>query len=548
MCGFIGKNKTFAPVLTAGLITVFVSAFFFYSLGAEREKNPQNNQETPQRVSVHDPSVVEAKNGEYYIFGSHLAGAKSKDLIQWKSLGSDYDNVTSNWLYGNLRDNLKESFLWAGYDDGDCSGGKYAVWAPDVIWNPYYKNEDGSKGAYMIYYSASSTWRRSCIGYGVSKEIEGPYTYVDTVVYSGFTKDGRTDGNSSRNTRWDNDYLNLKKLVDSGVLKDGISSQWFNGNEWNHHYGPNAIDPTLFFDQSGKKLYMVYGSWSGGIYLCELNRETGEIKYPGTDFVDEVSGNYVDRYFGVHLAGGNHQSGEGPYITYDRESGYYYLYETYGSLTADGGYNMRLFRSRNVTGPYLDASGKNAADSYRNNEQYGIKLIGNYRLGTSSTGYKAAGHNSALIDSKGDRYLVYHQRFDNGTEFHEVRVHQQFLSQNGWPVTAVYEHKNDPIGHYNTREVLGKYVLYDHGQKTTSDMIKKETITLLENGKIQGDRNGTWEKIKGKNYDYITLLINGTEYQGVFFKQHDENGTPEPVMTFTAVGNDNTCIWGSMAE
>lgn len=548
MCGFIGKNKTFAPVLTAGLITVFVSAFFFYSLGAEREKNPQNDQETPQRVSVHDPSVVEAKNGEYYIFGSHLAGAKSKDLIQWKSLGSDYDNVTNNWLYGNLRDNLKESFLWAGYDDGDCSGGKYAVWAPDVIWNPYYKNEDGSKGAYMIYYSASSTWRRSCIGYGVSKEIEGPYTYVDTVVYSGFTKDGRTDGNSSRNTRWDNDYLNLKKLVDSGILKDGISSQWFNGNEWNHHYGPNAIDPTLFFDQSGKKLYMVYGSWSGGIYLCELNRETGEIKYPGTDFVDEVSGNYVDRYFGVHLAGGNHQSGEGPYITYDRESGYYYLYETYGSLTADGGYNMRLFRSRNVTGPYLDASGKNAADSYRNNEQYGIKLIGNYRLGTSSTGYKAAGHNSALIDSKGDRYLVYHQRFDNGTEFHEVRVHQQFLSQNGWPVTAVYEHKNDPIGHYNTREVLGKYVLYDHGQKTTSDMIKKETITLLENGKIQGDRNGTWEKIKGKNYDYITLLINGTEYQGVFFKQHDENGTPEPVMTFTAVGNNNTCIWGSMAE
>ena len=548
MCGFIGKNKTFAPVLTAGLITVFVSAFFFYSLGAEGEKNPQNNQETPQRVSVHDPSVVEAKNGEYYIFGSHLAGAKSKDLIQWKSLGSDYDNVTNNWLYGNLRDNLKESFLWAGYDDGDCSGGKYAVWAPDVIWNPYYKNEDGSKGAYMIYYSASSTWRRSCIGYGVSKEIEGPYTYVDTVVYSGFTKDGRTDGNSSRNTRWDNDYLNLKELVDSGVLKDGISSQWFNGNEWNHHYGPNAIDPTLFFDQSGKELYMVYGSWSGGIYLCELNRETGEIKYPGTDFVDEVSGNYVDRYFGVHLAGGNHQSGEGPYITYDRESGYYYLYETYGSLTADGGYNMRLFRSRNVTGPYLDASGKNAADSYRNNEQYGIKLIGNYRLGTSSTGYKAAGHNSALIDSKGDRYLVYHQRFDNGTEFHEVRVHQQFLSQNGWPVTAVYEHKNDPIGHYNTREVLGKYVLYDHGQKTTSDMIKKETITLLENGKIQGDRNGTWEKIKGKNYDYITLLINGTEYQGVFFKQHDENGTTEPVMTFTAVGNDNTCIWGSMAE
>lgn len=542
------KSRSFIMVMTAGLIAVFLIGFFFHAGGAERKKSPQSNQETPKRVSVHDPSVVETKNGEYYIFGSHLAGAKSKDLVNWTSLGSDYDNVTDNWLYGNLRDNLKESFLWAGYDDGDSSGGKYAVWAPDVLWNPYYRNKDGSKGAYMIYYSASSTWRRSCIGYGVSKDIEGPYTYVDTVMYSGFTKDGKTDGNSSRNTRWDNDYLNLKELTDSGVLKDGISDQWFKGNEWNHNYGPNAIDPTLFFDQSGKKLYMVYGSWSGGIYLCELDRETGEVKYPGTDYVDGVSGNYVDRYFGVHLAGGNHQSGEGPYITYDKESGYYYLYETYGSLTANGGYNMRLFRSKNVTGPYLDASGKNAADNHSNNDQYGIKLIGNYQFNGSSTGYRAAGHNSSLIDKDSNRYLVYHQRFDNGTEYHEVRVHQQFLNQSGWPVTAVFENKNDLISHYNSKEILGKYELYDHGLKTTSDMVKKETITLLENGNVQGNRNGTWKKVKGKKYDYITLVINGTEYKGVFFKQHDENGTSEPVMTFTAVGDNNTCIWGCKAE
>ncbi len=539
------KRRGFMMILTAVGIAVFVIALFFHASGAELNKNSPNNQITPKRVSVHDPSVIESENGEYYIFGSHLAGAKSEDLVNWTSLGSDYENVTDNWLFGNTRDNLKESFLWAGYDDGDCSGGKYAVWAPDVLWNPYYRNEDGSKGAYMLYYSASSTWRRSCIGYGVSKKIEGPYTYVDTVLYSGFTKDGKTDGNSSRNTRWDNDYLNLKKLTDSGVLKDGISGRWFKGNEWNHNYGPNAIDPALFFDQTGKTLYMVYGSWSGGIYLCELDRETGEVKYPGTDSVDDVSGNYVDRYFGIHLAGGNHQSGEGPYITYDKESRYYYLYETYGSLTANGGYNMRLFRSKNVTGPYLDASGKNAADNCRNNEQYGIKLIGNYQLSGSSTGYKAAGHNSALIDGDSNRYLVYHQRFDHGTEYHEVRVHQQFLSKNDWPVTAVFENKNDVISHYNSKEVWGKYDFYDYGQKTTSDMVKKETITLLENGNIEGDREGTWKRTKGKKYDYITLMINGISYEGVFFKQHDEMGSPKPVMTFTAAGNNNTCIWGS---
>ncbi len=100
---------------------------------------------------------------------------------------------------------------------------------------------------------------------------------------------------------------------------------------------------------------------------------------------------------------------------------------------------MRLFRSKEVTGPYLDAAGNHAADSNRNNDSYGIKLIGNYKFSGASVGYKAAGHNSAFIDEDGQHYLIYHQRFDQGTEYHEVRVHQQFLNQKGWPVTAVFE-------------------------------------------------------------------------------------------------------------
>ena len=502
----------------------------------------------PDRVSVHDPSIVKAKNGEYYIFGSHLAGAKSKDLVDWRSLGGDYDNVTNNWIFGNVKENLAESFRWAGYDDGDCSGGKYAVWAPDVIWNPYYKNSDGTKGAYMIYYSASSTWRRSCIGYAVSQEIEGPYTYVSTVVYSGFTKNGKPDGKSQRNTRWDTDAIHIKKLIDSGILKDGLSPKWFTGEEWNHNYCPNAIDPALFFDKQGQRLYMVYGSWSGGIYLLELDRETGEAKYPGTDFQDTISGNYVDRYFGTHLAGGNHQSGEGPYIVYDAAAGYYYLYETYGALTANGGYNMRLFRSKEVTGPYLDAAGNHAADSNRNNNSYGIKLIGNYKFSGTSVGYKAAGHNSALIDEGGQHYLIYHQRFDQGTEYHEVRVHQQFLNQNGWPVTAVFENRNETAGHYRDSELIGRYEFINHGSDTSPRLSSPESITLMKDGKIKGDREGTWEKTKGDRYDYITVRMDNTEYHGVFFKQHNEKMDSEQVMTFTAIGNNNTSIWASRVK
>ena len=53
------------------------------------------------RVSVHDPSIIE-DNGHYYVFGSHLATARSDDLINWTQISRDYENPTGNVIYGNL--------------------------------------------------------------------------------------------------------------------------------------------------------------------------------------------------------------------------------------------------------------------------------------------------------------------------------------------------------------------------------------------------------------------------------------------------------------
>lgn len=509
---------------------------------------------TEGRVSVHDPSIFKANNGKYYVFGSHVAAASSDDLINWKQISSDYSNTENNPIYGNIKENLKESFKWAGYDDGDCSNGGLAVWAPDVYYNEDYKWDDGSKGAYMLYYCTSSTWRRSCIGYAVSKNVEGPYDYVDTIVYSGFTKTGATDGKSTRNTKWDNDYLNLKKLTELGADQggiDGINEKWFRtgGQEYNTDYAPNAIDPTVFNSPDGK-LYMVYGSWSGGLYVLELDKETGKAIYPGKDGKDEESGNYIDRYFGTHIAGANHQSGEGPYIRYDEQTGYYYMYETYAGLTATGGYNMRLFRSKNVYGPYVDAAGRNAADSGKGNAEYGIKLIGNYRF-LNQPGYRAAGHNSAFVDDDGSRYLISHQRFDepeNQTERHEVRVRQQFMNEDGWPVTAVYEYDKEKIDHYDDQDVLGTYEIVNHGSDNGGTMIESQTIELNADGTITGAQTGTWTKTKAADYDYVTLKIGDNTYKGVFFKQRNEENEAKEVMTFTTIGDNNQCIWGSKLD
>lgn len=508
--------------------------------------------ESISRVMVHDPSIFEY-NDEYYVFGSHIATAKSSDLVNWTQVSTDYQSVENNPIYGNVKENLAESFKWAGYDDGDCKGG-YAVWAPDVIYNPNYVWADGHKGAYMLYYSASSTWRRSCIGYMVSDRADGGYTYGGTVVYSGFTNTGKVnyDGNSTRDTTYTNDYLPFNKLIEEGKI-DGDVSTWkcFNSNgSWNNNYAPNAIDPTLFYDATGEHLYMVYGSWSGGLFILEIDQKTGEAIYPGKDGVDETSGNYVDRYFGTHIAGGNHQSGEGPYIEYDKNTGYYYMYETYGGLTTTGGYNMRLFRSKNPTGPYEDASGKNAAGSGKNCYQYGTKLIGNYQF-YGQPGYRAAGHNSALITDDGKYYLIYHQRFLDSSrgEGHEVRVHQQFLNEDDWLVTAVYENRNEQIQKYTMDDVVGTYEYVNHGNaEKDGSMISTQSVELNADGTVTGDVTGTWSMADAtdRDYTYVTINADNATYKGVFFEQTNDNG--EKTMTFTANGNNNLAIWGSKYE
>jgi len=533
------------------IMTVLVlAAAAIFGTGAQAQESAQVKK--PVHVCVHDPSVFEDSDGTFYVFGSHTAIASSQDLIAWEQVNFDYGNGKGLPFYADLEETLEIPFAWAGFDDGDATGG-FAVWAPDFIWNPYYEWEDGTTGAYMLYFCTSSTWRRSCIGFLVSREMKGTYAFGGMLVYSGFTKSGESDGNSTRDTSWDNDYLNLKELVEKGAANGGIdeiSDKWFNQDgSWDHTYAPNAIDPNVFFDASGEKLYMSYGSWSGGMFLLELDRATGKAIYPGVDAVDEVSGNFVDRYFGVHLIGGEHQSGEGPYISYDPQTQYYYLYCTYGGLAAEGGYNMRLFRSKNVTGPYLDAAGNNAADNKRSSDRFGIKLIGNYAF-YDQIGKRAAGHNSQIITSTGERFLVYHQRFDikPQLEAHEVRVHQQFLNEDGWPVTAVYEYLGEQPAHYEAQEIVGSYEFVNHGNKTDGNMLETQLITLQEDGTISGAVEGTWEKTdSGMGYDYAIIRIGDVTYKGFFFRQHKEDNQAEETMTFSAVGDDNTCIWGSMA-
>ncbi|CAM4482262.1 LamG-like jellyroll fold domain-containing protein [Paenibacillus tarimensis] len=544
------KNLTAVLLI---LTLIFPSAV----MGEEHDRNiNQGNRpgqvqagEAPdfKNVSVHDPSIIKV-NDTYYVFGSHIEAAKSKDLVTWTTFTNGY-TTPNNVLYGDLSANLAESFEWAGEDDSDSKGG-FAVWAPDVIWNPEYVNEDGTKGAYLMYYSASSTYIRSAIGLAVSKTIEGPYKYADTLIYSGFTRDEAYDANSDVNKQWEN--TNIKQLLDTGKI-EGVRAGWFNSNgSYNNALFPNAIDANLFYDENGK-LWMTYGSWSGGIFILEIDPATGKAIYPGKDGTTE-DGRMIDRYFGTKISGGYYKSGEGPYVKYDESTGYYHLYVTYGWLGADGGYNMRFFRSESPTGPYVDSQGQNAVlPGDTDNAPYGNKLISNYLFdrkvgdpGTGiGTGYVSPGHNSVYYDEEtGQKFLIFHSRFPQTGEMHELRVHEIFMTEDGWPVVAPYRYTGETALKVNKQDLEGDYKFINHGNANSAEIIYSDYIRLNKNNTVTGTVQGTWKKT---GHYQAELTLDGVTYNGVFVRGWDPT-SKQYVMTFAAVSKDGVSIWGSRQQ
>ncbi|MDX8045300.1 LamG-like jellyroll fold domain-containing protein [Gracilibacillus sp. S3-1-1] len=513
-----------------------------------------------ERASAHDPSIIKVDD-TYYAFGSHIAVAKSDDLINWRSIvDTEYQTPENNPIFGNLSENLAESFEWAGENDSDSLGG-YAIWAPDIFWNEDFVWEDGSTGAYMQYYSASSTYIRSAIGIAVSKDIEGPYEYTDTIMYSGFTNKEAYDNNSEINKHWEN--TNISELIEEGILEEENPDWFTDDGEFNNALYTNAIDPNILYDENGD-LWMTYGSWSGGTFILQLDKETGTPIYPGEDG-ETADGRMIDRYYGTKIAGGYGRSGEATYAVYDEAAGYYYLYITYGGLASDGGYQMRQFRSENIEGPYVDAAGNEAVfpesfdigvGNFPGNDDHkeiGNKMIGNFLFkrdlgeeGTGiGTGYMAPGHNSYLIDDElGKEFIVTHTRFPQEGEMHEIRVHQTFKNRDMWPVPTPYHYAGETIEPVAFEDVVGDYKYVNHGKEITGELTESTWVRLNEDNTVSGAVSGTWEL----SDDYrVSLTVDEETFDGVFIRQYDPT-SQSWVMTFSAMSNNGVVVWGSHAE
>lgn len=518
-------------------------------------------------VSVHDPSLFKAKDGTYYAYGTHITTAKSTDLINWQTVSSGvYDSNRLLVPEGKtLRQALSEPFSWcdAALVQWNTPENEWQtnVWAPSVVYNKVMRK--------YCYYGSTSLFgtANSVIWMATSKNPEGPFVYENCLLYSGFNKHITAEGDIMYPTHYK--FTNLGELNKTLVYtKEQIENSgwfhWWDGYDNSYGKAPNCIDPAVFYDEKGN-LWMSYGSYSGGTYIVPLCKATGM-----PDFFKMKRTEGYDMYFGKKLLSTNEEtegSGEGPFILYDKETDYYYLFITYGFLDAAGGYNIRQYRSKNPDGPYVDIMGQDGNEM----KSTGLKISGNYGFPGEGKAYLSSGHSSYLTESDGRIFEAFHTRYNDGYGgYFDMKIHQMVRTKSGWltPLPLPYNGESVNKEGYDPTVLYGEWQIVDLGSSTVkaettegvTDFEKSlsptQKVIFTKNGEVNGFTDYTpsafnatenGESVTGsfkheEETEFITITLGNVEYEGVICEMKGESG--KKYITFSAVGADNSTILG----
>jgi arabinan endo-1,5-alpha-L-arabinosidase len=216
---------------------------------------------------------------------------------------------------------------------------------------------------YFVYYSAPGTQPKSAIGLLVGKTLDP----------------------ESPDYKWE----------------DGGPVVWSDGVE-----DSNAIDPGVLLDPTNGSMWLTYGSYFGYIRLVELNPKTGKRLYPDRKPLNVAI------------------NSEASIMIFN--DGWYYLLVTHGSCCqgANSSYNIRMGRSRRVTGPFVDNMGIDML-------QGGGKLF----LGSGGR-FVGPGHFGLLELGDGVQKFSLHYEADLDRGGISVLDIRPLLWRDGWPVAG----------------------------------------------------------------------------------------------------------------
>lgn len=245
----------------------------------------------------------------------------------------------------------------------------------------------------------------------------------------------------------------------------------------------NSIDANIIEEYDTGKQFMVYGSFWSGIHMLELDKKTGFA----------VDGQGMGKQIACRPLW-NDGAIEGPYIIYHPDTKYYYLFVSYGSLKSD--YNIRVGRSKSVTGPFLDYNGNDLADISDTNCSHGLLISCGYRW-LSGTSYMGPGHNSVLLHDNNDMFLVSHIRklsfnADPGPGILQIR--KMVMTPDGWPIALSQPYTKTTQIAIDIFHICGAYERIELRPSIPQGISHSHPMTLFENGRLEiASVIGSWE-------------------------------------------------------
>lgn len=471
-------------------------------------------------ANVHDPSVMKAADGYYYMYQTdasygnahdghgHFHARRSKDLVNWEYLGATMQEAPA-WVKTKLNEIRAEQGL------APIENPWYGYWAPCA--------RKVNDHLYRMYY---------CIV--VNNYIKtGGLTYDGSWTERAFIGVMETSDPASNN--WEDKGFVICSSSDKGTNWNRASE-----GDWNAYFKFNAIDPSFIITPEGEH-WLIYGSWHSGIAAVQLNPETGKTlaELPKSYGTAAEIAPYGKLIF-TRTNGGRWQGAEAPEIVY--HDGYYYLFLAYDAL--DIPYNTRVLRSTKVDGPYETLNGA-VTDASKGANNNPTVLTHPYKF-SEGYGWVGISHCAVFDDGNGNWYYASQQRFpanvggnaySNAIMMGGIRSIQ--WESNGWPTVMPERYGAVPQVSISESELVGAWehidLSYSNGkQRTASEMV------LGDDHKIT---SGAWKGAAWSfNAQTNTLICNGVELK--VQREVDWEASPRKVTIVYSGLNGIKSYWG----
>ena len=475
-------------------------------------------------ANVHDPSVVLADDGYYYMYQTdasygnahvgegqargHFYCRRSKDLVNWEFMGPTMHGVPT-WMKAKLNEIRKAMGLGTSTTDFRNQN-QFGYWAPCV--------RRISKDLYRMYYvvtlpgtiNGAGTWSERCfIGL---METKNPAD-IDSWVDKGFVVTNYSD-------------LELNYKVSA--------------TDYAHCYFKyNAIDPSLIINEKGEH-WLIYGSWHSGFAAMQLDPSTGKPLHAlGNPWGKENEASY-GKFIYTRQLGNRWQASEAPEVVY--HDGYYYLFIAYDELSV--AYNTRVVRSKNIDGPYYDITGKDVTN--HGGDAYPI-LTHPYKFGNHH-GWVGISHCAVFNDGKGNWYYASQQRFPenykgnaNSNALMLGGVRSIIWTSDGWPLVLPERYAGITQKAITESELLGDWQhinLAYHYKKQDASVV----MTLGNDHKVKSG----WKAGKAWTFDASKNVLTIDNERFYLRRELDWEASPrKETIVYVGLSKDGkTTYWG----